>query len=116
MVSPDTDDERIGEHCAQGIPGVAPESPPSAPSGIEWVNETQERYLSCATERHSAAIQRCTEIYRRLQMQFRGTSHMEAFKAKLRKEEEENGNPPGSRARRLRDDGCYRGGGREGKQ
>ena len=34
LATPDTDDEWVGEHCSQCIPGTSPEEPPSASSVI----------------------------------------------------------------------------------
>ena len=60
---------------------------------IEPVNDIRELYISCAMERRTAAIHKYTEICRYLQRKIRSLSHMEAFKARLREEEEGNGNP-----------------------
>ena len=64
----------------------------SAPSVTEPVNEILDSYISFAMERYTAAIHRYTRIYRDLQSKMRSFSYIEAFQARLREEEEENGN------------------------
>ena len=61
VATPDTDDEWVGEHCSQCIPGASPEEPPSASSVIESVHTVRDQYI---------------------------TFVMEAFVARLRQEEE----------------------------
>ena len=55
---------------------------------LEPVNEIRDLYISFAMERYTAAIYRYTEIYGYLQRNMKGLSNMEAFKARLREEEE----------------------------
>ena len=82
-----TDDERVGEHCSQCIPGISLEEPMSAPSVAEPVNEILDSYISIAMERHAAAIHTYTRIHRYLQHKMRSISYIEAFKARLREED-----------------------------
>ena len=61
LSTPDTDDERVGEHCSQCISGASPEEPPSASSVTEPVGTIRDQYITFVMEAFVARLQQGQE-------------------------------------------------------